>query len=130
MNNVRPIGGDGSPATIFVVDDEQMLLDLSLAILQPLGYKVLVFRDPLRALEEFPKLKPAVLVTDFAMGGMNGLELLRQCRQINPQQKVLLLSGTVDENIFADEAAKPNAFLAKPYQVSEFIDLIKKLAGK
>jgi len=129
MVQAKPSSDAGSSATIFVVDDEPMLLDLAVAILQPLGYDVRTFRDPQVALREFPAAKPAVLVTDYAMGGMNGMDLLRQCRQINPRQKVLLLSGTVDENIYGDADAKPDAFMAKPYQVREFIAAVKTLAG-
>jgi len=129
MDQIWPNCGNGSPVTIFVVDDEPMLLELATAILQPIGFNVRTYRDPQVALREFPAAKPAVLVTDYAMGGMNGLDLLLQCRQINPQQKVLLVSGTVDENIFADAVAKPNAFLAKPYLVREFIAIVKSLAN-
>ncbi len=124
-----PDTGASPTATIFVVDDEPMLLDLAVAILQPLGYEVRTFRDPQVALAEFPKIKPAVLVTDYAMGGMNGMELLHRCRQINPRQKVLLLSGTVDENISAGAADKPDSFLAKPYQVRDLIESVQKLAA-
>lgn len=129
MNHVKPDAGTGQPTTVFVVDDEPMLLDLSVAILQPLGYDVRTFRDPQLALAEFSKNKPAVLVTDYAMGAMNGLELMRECRRLQPQQKVLLLSGTVDEHIYAGAEVKPDAFLAKPYQLDEFIGLVKSLAG-
>jgi CheY-like chemotaxis protein len=129
MDHASPSSSAGSSATIFVVDDEPMLLDLALAILQPAGYDVRTFRDPQAALVEFRAAKPAVLVTDYAMGAMNGMDLLRKCREINPRQKVLLLSGTVDENIYADAAAKPDAFLAKPYQVREFIEAVQKLAA-
>jgi CheY-like chemotaxis protein len=128
MNYVKRDAGAGPPAMIFVVDDEPMLLDLAVAILQPLGYDVRTFRDPQLALAEFSKSKPAVLVTDYAMGAMNGLELMRECRRLQPQQKVLLLSGTVDEHISAGAEVKPDAFLAKPYQLNEFIGLVKSLA--
>ena len=117
-----------SPATVvFVVDDEPMLLDLATAILQPLGYDVRTFRDPKLALAEFPTVKPAVLVTDYAMGEMNGMDLVRECKRINPQQKILLLSGTVDEQIYADSTVKPDSFLAKPYQLRDFIESVQKL---
>jgi len=129
MTETKPGSGAGSTATIFVVDDELMLLDLALAILTPLGYDVRTFRGPQLVLAEFSKSKPAVLVTDYGMGAMNGLDLIRECRRIQPRQKSLLVSGTVDENIYADADAKPDAFLAKPYQVREFIELVKTLAG-
>jgi CheY-like chemotaxis protein len=120
----------GSRPMIFVVDDEPMLLDLAAAILQPLGYDVRTFRDPQLALTEFSTAKPAVVVTDYAMGEMNGMDLVRECKRVNPQQKILLLSGTVDERIYADAAAKPDIFLAKPYQVHDFIESVKKLAAR
>lgn len=129
MNDPQSSGA-GSPPMIFVVDDEPMLLDLAAAILQPLGYEVRTFRDPQAALAEFPAAKPAVVVTDYAMGPMNGMDLVRECKRVNPLQKILLLSGTVDERIYADAAAKPDTFLAKPYQVRDFIESVKKLAPR
>ncbi|HTX23001.1 MAG TPA: response regulator [Candidatus Aquilonibacter sp.] len=118
------------PVTVFVVDDEPMLLDLAAAILQPLGFKVRTFRDPRLALTEFAAAQPppAIIVTDYAMGAMSGLDLVRECKRRNPRQKIILLSGTVDETIYAGESVKPDCFLAKPYQVREFVELVQKLA--
>jgi CheY-like chemotaxis protein len=116
--------------TIFVVDDEPMLLDLAAAILQPLGFEVRIFRDPKTALKEFTAAQPSLLVTDYAMGEMNGLDLVRECRRVRPSQKIMLVSGTVDENIYADSAAKPDRFLAKPYQVRDFVEAVSTLAGR
>lgn len=115
--------------TIFVVDDEPLLLDLAAAILQPMGFKVQTFRDPRVALAAFPAVKPAVVVTDYAMGEMSGLDLVHECKRINPGQKILLMSGTVDEGIYADLPHKPDRFLAKPYQVHEFMESVQQLAA-
>jgi CheY-like chemotaxis protein len=117
----------GSAATIFVVDDEPMLLELAATILQPLGFDVRTFHDPKQALAEYPAARPAVVVTDYAMPGMNGLDLVRECKRVNPRQKSILLSGTVDENIYANEQAKPDRFLPKPYQIRDFIESIQAL---
>jgi CheY-like chemotaxis protein len=130
MNQAKPNVGASSPTVIFVVDDEPMLLDLAAAILEPIGFEVRTFRDPQVALAEIPKAKPALVVTDYAMGVMNGMDLVRECKRINPHQKILLLSGTVDERIYADATATPDAFLAKPYQVNDFIASVKKLATR
>lgn len=131
MSHSKPNDSGKSAATIFVVDDEPMLLDLAAALLQPLGFNVRTFRDPQMALTEFSVARPppVVIVTDYAMGAMNGLELVRKCKSLNPRQKIMLLSGTVDENIYAGEPAKPDFFLAKPYQVQEFIESVQKLAA-
>src|SRR5665213_1106440 len=104
---------------VFVVDDEPMLLELAEAVLTPLGYQVRTFRDPELALKEFPAARPAVVITDYAMGRMSGMDLIRECRRLNPRQKMILLSGTVDEHVFANAAFKPDQFLTKPYQIHE-----------
>ncbi len=121
--------GNNAPATVFVVDDEPMLLEMAAMILEPLGYRVQTFRDPQAALAEFVTAQPTLVVTDYAMGAMNGMDLIRECKQLNPRQKILLLSGTVDESIYAENAVKPDRFLAKPYQVGDFIALVKSLTA-
>ncbi|HVU27276.1 MAG TPA: response regulator [Verrucomicrobiae bacterium] len=110
-----------------MVDDEMMLLELATAILQSAGYNARTFSDPRAALAAFSSAspRPAVLVTDYAMGSMNGLDLIRECRRIEPKQKVIMLSGTVDETIYAESSVKPDHFLAKPYEVSDFLELIQ-----
>lgn len=113
--------------TVFVVDDEPMLLELAEAILKPLGYQVRTFRDPELALKEFPAAHPAVVITDYAMGRMNGMDLIRECRRLNPRQKMILLSGTVDEHVFAGAPVKPDQFLTKPYQIQELAEHVRAL---
>jgi DNA-binding response OmpR family regulator len=128
MSQIGSSNDARAQTTIFVVDDEPMLLDLAAAILQPMGFDVRIFRDPKTALKEFSVKQPTLLVTDYAMGEMNGLDLVRECRRVNPVQKIILLSGTVDENIYADSTAKPDRFLAKPYQVRDFVEAVTTLA--
>jgi DNA-binding response OmpR family regulator len=129
MNQGKSHDGTGASTTIFIVDDEPMLLELAAAILQPLGYNVRTFRDPRTALAEFPAVKPALVVTDYAMGAMNGMDLIRECRHLNPLQKMMLLSGTVDENIYAGSDTKPDIFLAKPYQIRDLVESVQKLTA-
>ena len=113
--------------TVFVVDDEPMLLELAEAILKPQGYEVRTFRDPETALKEYIIAQPEVVITDYAMGRMSGMDLIRECRRLNPRQKIILLSGTVDEHVFASAAVKPDQFLSKPYQVAELADRVRSL---
>jgi CheY-like chemotaxis protein len=110
-----------------VVDDEPLLLDLAVAVLESVGCEVRTFRDPERALEAFAAARPDVVVTDYSMGGMNGMDLIRECRRLNPGQKVILISGTVDGEVFADSPVKPDRFLAKPYQIEELTDCVRML---
>ncbi len=116
-----------APATVFVVDDEPMLLELAEVILKPLGCNVRTFRDPEVALKEVAIAPPEVIVTDYAMGRMSGMDLIRECRRLNPKQKLILVSGTVDGQVFADAPVKPNLFLSKPYQIQELTESVRDL---
>jgi len=129
MDQTKTKSDGNGLGTIFIVDDELLLLDLATEILQPLGYDVRTFVNPEVALAEFIALKPAVVVTDYAMQEMSGIDLIRECKRLNPQQKFMLVSGTVEENIYADSAVKPDIFLGKPYHFQALIDSVQKLAA-
>ena len=127
-SNAQSAGRNGS-TLLFVVDDEPMLLELATVILEPLGYTVKTFRDPESALQAFTaaKPRPAIILTDYAMHTMNGMELIEACRRLHPRQKILLLSGTVDQQVYRNSAFKPDRFLAKPYQAKQLTDAVKEL---
>ena len=116
--------------TVFVVDDEVLLLELAQTILAPLGCKVQTYTDPEQALKEFPAAAPAVVLTDYAMGRMSGMDLIRECRRLNPKQKTILISGTVDGEVFADAPVKPDLFVAKPYDVNKLVDVVRTMIKK
>lgn len=121
--------GSKNGNVIFVVDDEPMLLELAAVVLEPLGYKVRTFRDPSSALRAFicARPPPLLVITDYAMHSMNGIELVAACRKTVPEQKCLLLSGTVDEQVYRDAEEKPNRFLAKPYQAKQLVSAVKSV---
>ncbi|MDB6113018.1 MAG: hybrid sensor histidine kinase/response regulator [Pedosphaera sp.] len=132
MSESRP--GDTQPmkssgALIYVVDDEPMLLELASAILEPQGHHIKTFRDPEVALQTYTAAnpRPDLLITDYAMHTMNGMELIEQFRRLNPGQRILLVSGTVAEDIYDASHVKPDRFLAKPYQAQQLVELVREL---
>ena len=123
---------DAAKPLVFAVDDEPMLLELVAMVLEPLGYRVRTFRDPGTAVRAFSLAnpRPSLIVTDFAMHSMNGMDLIRECRRIDPGQKIILVSGTVDETIYRDSPVKPDCFLAKPYPAKQLAALVESLLAK
>jgi CheY-like chemotaxis protein len=121
--------GTSAKPVIFVVDDEPMLLELAMVLLEPIGFAVQTFRDPASALEAFAaaKPRPVLVITDYAMHQMTGVDLIRSCRKLQPNQRVLMVSGTVGEDIFRDSALKPDAFLAKPYHAKQLTEIVQSL---
>jgi CheY-like chemotaxis protein len=121
--------GTKGKALVYVVDDEPMVLELATVILEPLGIRIQTFRAPevaLRAYRAEP-VPPALVITDYAMHTMTGLDLIEACRQIQPRQKILLLSGTVGERILQGVACQPDRFLAKPYQAKQLLEVVREL---
>jgi DNA-binding NtrC family response regulator len=104
--------------SIVLVDDEKSYTDLMAHMLaENLNCPVHAFFRPLEALAALPALDPAVIVTDYYMPQLNGLELIRQAATVAPQAVFVLISG---HNLDAaeDEIARLNALrgvLAKPF---------------
>jgi CheY-like chemotaxis protein len=120
------------PPLIYIVDDEPLLLDLAEASLAPGGFTVKKFTDPDEALKSFAKArpKPDVLVTDYAMGKMNGVELLEKCRAHRSDVKCVLLSGTVGAEVVLDAPTKVDRFVGKPYQPETLLELVRRVLGE
>jgi DNA-binding NtrC family response regulator len=117
---------------VFVVDDEPMLLELAQVVLEPLGFKIRTFRDPETAIRAYQHAdpRPDLIITDYAMHHLNGLDLIKACREVNPRQKVILVSGTVDASVYRNSAVKPDRFLAKPYQARQLTDLVNAVLAQ
>lgn len=117
---------------IYIVDDEAMLAEMADAVLSQEGYRSAVFFDPAQALESFTAgtQKPKLLVTDCVMNGMDGLELIRRCREQQPDLKTILLSGTVTEDYVTNQDIAPDRFIAKPYNVRNLIKAVNELIGE
>lgn len=115
-----------------MVDDEPVLLDFAEAALLAAGFRAKKFDDPQIALETFlnSRTKPALLITDYAMGKMNGLELIEKCKQAHPALKAILVSGTAGAEILLQAPVRVERYLSKPYAAEGLVEAANKvLAG-
>ena len=130
MKTSHSAGQDPAPAgPVFVVDDNPTLVEFAAAVLEAVGYEVRQFSDPKEALRAIGEAnpKPAVLVTDYEMGDMNGLELILLAHKIHPSLKTLLVSGTVDASIILAHTAKVHRFMGKPYEPADLQKAVAEL---
>jgi DNA-binding response OmpR family regulator len=102
---------------LYVVDDERLIAEVVQQIFQMEGFTVKVFSDPIVALSTFSESsrKPDVLLTDYVMKPLNGMELMQKCRAIHPSLVTVLFSGNVTSKITDLYVQKPDAFIAKPF---------------
>src|SRR5436853_6671965 len=78
---------------ILFVDDHEVLARLSCEILEMQGYRAVSAFNAAQALEKFDQENFDILVTDFRMEGMNGLELARKIRAKRPDVPVIVVTG-------------------------------------
>jgi DNA-binding NtrC family response regulator len=118
----------GSPL-VYIVDDEPLLLELAEMVLEGNGYRFQKFQDPTEAWSAFAAGNPvpALLITDYAMHAMNGVELIVKCKHLRPELKTILISGTVDESILREIPVKVDHFLRKPYRTTELGDIVRSV---
>jgi len=111
---------------IYIVDDEPTLLELAEYILEMEGYQFEKFEEPKKALAAFQAAdpKPDLIITDYVMLGMDGLQLVGECQRIKPDLKSILVSGTVQEEVVHRSPTKVDSFLRKPYLAQEFLSTV------
>jgi DNA-binding NtrC family response regulator len=115
-----------SRATVIVVDDEEMVTTALRNFLElDTDYKVLDFTSPVSALEALANQRVDVVVADFMMPEMNGIDFLRQVRALKPHVARVLLTGYADvENaISAINEAGLYYYLEKPWD-NEHLKLV------
>lgn len=78
---------------ILVVDDNEMLCRLACDILRTEGYHAVPATSASQALEAFAQEEFDLLVTDFRMPGMSGVELARAIRDKNPKFPIIVMSA-------------------------------------
>ena len=111
-----------------MVEDDEIVLDITSMALSMLGFKVLTARDGVEAVEVFRQHQEEIrlVLTDFAMPRMNGLETLNALRRIAPGIPVILASGYSEEQIMEiTHPERPHAFLGKPYGFQKLKDAIR-----
>jgi two-component system cell cycle sensor histidine kinase/response regulator CckA len=117
-------------ATILLVEDDDMVLDLLTMILTGHGYDVLTAEDGEDALEVFAHHKDriALVITDLMLPLIGGIELCKRMREIKPSAKVILTSGRLDPSTrsIMDEL-RIEAFLPKPYHPASFLKMVKEV---
>ena len=115
---------------ILIVEDEFGLQEIFRDIFLMEGYDVRIAVDGVNGYEFYRQFRPDLVFTDVIMPKMNGLELVRRIREINPQIKVIYISGffgikrlkrELDEDIL--RYGYPT--LSKPFKTSEMLDLVK-----
>ncbi len=138
--------------TILLVDDEDMIIDVGQEVLKALGYKVLIARGGKEAIEIVSKAHrakskeqegkeryapsamppaPDMVLLDMVMPDMGGGETYDRMREINPDIKVLLLSGySIDGQAKEILDRGCDGFIQKPFNMKQLSQMIRDVLDK
>lgn len=115
--------------TIMVVEDEKKILKFCKHLLNDLGYRVICFSSPQKAIRylERTRLPVALLISDVVMPGMNGDDLRKHVEKIKPEIKTIFMSGYT-HNVIAQRGVLSDGlkFIQKPFTL---IELASKVRG-
>ncbi len=112
---------------ILVVDDDPVVANSIGSLLEAGGYKTDVFTDSTEALDALCNNPDSyrLVIADYGMPGLNGAQLLDECRRIAPLKPFVLCSGQLSHESMA--AAKADACCAKPFDLKTLTETIESL---
>jgi CheY-like chemotaxis protein len=113
---------------ILIVDDNSMGLSARRSVLEELGHKVHTCGAPHEALELCAKQRFDVVVTDYKMPKMNGLEFIGRLKKQQPNVAVILISGFTDTLGLNESNTGADVVLQKSaHEVSQLIRSVNRL---
>lgn len=117
-----------TPCTVLIVDDSGVTLDVTSRMLRSAGYQTLLAGGAHEAIEILTEQTVDMVITDFKMPCINGLELIRHVRENFPDIPIIMTTGfpSIDNAV---EAMKLGAidYLQKPYTKTEILNILDRV---
>jgi two-component system chemotaxis response regulator CheY len=113
-------------AKILIVDDSGLARRATRKILETAGYEVSDAEDGLTALERFYLEKPVLVLLDVTMRDMNGIEVLRRLRELDPTANVIIVTADVQTSTREmAEAGGAGGFVTKPISAGPLLQAVQ-----
>lgn len=120
--------------TVLLVEDDDVVRQLTVEVLEEFGYRVQAMRDGPSALGVLRDGTPFdLLMSDIGLPGMDGRELVEAARRLRPTLPVLFASGYNErellEEVRARDTGAPTDSIVKPYDLNLLATRLSELAG-
>jgi CheY-like chemotaxis protein len=109
---------------VLVVEDDSEVRAMLVESLRMLGYTVTEAADGQAGLDRLVDDHPDLLMVDFAMPGMNGIDVIAAARKLRADLPVILATGYADVDI-ADLAVERCTILRKPFQLDDLARTVR-----
>jgi CheY-like chemotaxis protein len=113
-----------------VVEDEKVTNELLSSTFKNFFSNVTSYFDGASALSAYESNNPDVVFVDIIMSGMNGIELSRKIRELNPTQIIIVISASNDmQKISESIEVGVNSFIQKPIDTKKIIELLNNVVA-
>lgn len=118
-------------AKILIVDDAAFMRMMIKDILTKNGYEVVAeAANGVEAVELYKSHQPDLVTMDITMPEMDGIEAVKQIKEVNPAAKVIMCSAMGQQSMVMDAIkAGANDFIVKPFQADRVLEAVKKIVG-
>ena len=110
---------------VVIVDDERPIMQLCMKVLELQGYTVEGFTRGEDAVARLLASPADLLVVDYKMPGLNGVEVIRRVRAARPNQRAVMITGHGTAEVVAEATeVRVNGLLFKPFTPSELVEAV------
>lgn len=120
----------GKGETLLIIDDERAIVDVTVILMEMAGYKVLTAFNGLEGLKVFAENLEQVdlIICDLNMPKLGGHSLIHKLRAIRPSVKILIISGSVEEESVPTYLEKGEIeFLHKPFTNETLLEILRTM---
>jgi DNA-binding response OmpR family regulator len=118
--------------TVLVVDDEFHIVNVISLKLKNARYEIVTASSGEEALQRIGEEVPDLMITDFSMPGMNGMELVKEVKGREETSGLPVIMLTARGQIVEEEdgLAKIDVLMSKPFSPKEILEQVKNLVGE
>ncbi len=117
---------DGYGKRVLIIDDNEDILYLTGIALMGRGYNVYTASDGLEGSEKMKTRRYDVVLVDYQMPKLDGLQFVEVCRMRWPETPIILMSGGTVTSDRSDSVPGTFGCIAKPFDLTQLIDLVNQ----
>jgi len=116
---------------VLFVEDEGFLREMAAGVIESAGHRVLKACDAAEAMDLFGRYHEIidVLLTDVVLPGKNGQELAGEMRTLQPELKVMFISGYAENAVTRQQLGDGTLYLPKPFSADSLLKKIEQVCG-